>query len=88
MVAIGNLLFQKLLVFSHLLTSSKSIVCHRATARLFIATVSNQKLSANQMTSVHYIAMPEMVMRIAEVRDHLPNHQVLSTLNEKQYQHN
>jgi hypothetical protein len=40
------------------------------------------------MTSVHYIAMPEMVMRIAEVRDHLTHHPVLSTLNEKQYQHN
>jgi hypothetical protein len=38
------------------------------------------------MTSVHYIAIAEMVMRIAEVQDNLLQHQVLSTLNEKQYQ--
>jgi len=58
-VAIENLLFEKLLFFSPLLSTSKSIVGAKATAQLFVANVSKQKPSAN------LIAMAEMVVRSA-----------------------
>jgi hypothetical protein len=48
-----------LLVFSPLLSSSKYVVGVKATARLFVASVSKQKPSA------HFIAMAEMVVRSA-----------------------
>jgi len=49
----------KLIVFGHLLSSSKSVVGVKATAPLFVARVSKQKPSA------HFIAMAEMVVRSA-----------------------
>jgi len=58
-VAIQNVLFGKLLVFSPLLSSSKYIVDVKATSRLFVASVSKLKPSA------HFIAMAEMVGRSA-----------------------
>jgi len=58
-VAIENLLFEKLLIFSPLLSLSKYIVGVTAIARLFIANVSKQKPSA------HFIAMAEMAVRSA-----------------------
>jgi hypothetical protein len=58
-VAIENLLFEKLLIFSPLLSSSKYIVGVKATARQFVANVSEQKPSA------HFIGMAEMVVRSA-----------------------
>ena len=58
-VAIENLLFKKLLIFSPLLSSSKYIVGVKATARQFVANVSEQKPSA------HFIGMAEMVVRSA-----------------------
>jgi hypothetical protein len=58
-VAIENLLFEKLLVFSPLLSSSKYVGGVKTTARLFVASVSKQKPSA------HFIAMAEMVGRSA-----------------------
>jgi len=57
MVAIENLLLEKLLVFSPLLSSSKYVGGVKATARLFVASVSKQKPSA------HFIVMAEMVGR-------------------------
>jgi hypothetical protein len=54
-----NLLFEKLLIFSPLLSSSKYIVGATAIARLFVANVSKQKPSA------HFIAMAEMAVRSA-----------------------
>jgi len=71
-VAIENLLFEKLLIFSPLLSSSKSVVGVKATARLFVASVSKQKPSA------HFIAMAVMVVPSAYIPDHLLRHQVLS----------
>ena len=44
-VAIENLLFEKLLIFSPLLSSSKYIVGATAIVRLFVANVSKQKPS-------------------------------------------
>jgi len=58
-VAIENLLFEKLLIFSPLLSSSKYIVGVMATAWLFVANVSKPKPSA------HIIAMAEMVVHSA-----------------------
>jgi len=48
-LAIENLLFEKLLVFSPLLSSSKYIVRVKVTARLFVASVSKPKPSAHFM---------------------------------------
>jgi hypothetical protein len=58
-VAIENLLCEKLLVFSPLLSSSKYVVGVKATALLFVASVSKQKPSA------HFIATAKMVVRSA-----------------------
>jgi hypothetical protein len=58
-VAIENLLYEKLLVFCPLLSSSKYVGGVEATPRLFVASVSKQMLSA------HFIAMAEMVGRSA-----------------------
>jgi len=71
-IAIENLLFGKLLVFSPVLSSSKYFVGVKATARLFVASVSMQKPSA------HFIAMAEMVVRSVSIWDLLLRHQVLS----------
>jgi len=79
-VAIENLLFEKLLVFSSLLSSSEYIGGVKATPRLFVASVSKQK------PSTHFIAMGEMVGRSAQILDLLLRHQVLSISNETQDQ--
>jgi hypothetical protein len=71
-IPIENLLFKNLLVFSPLLSSSKYFVGVKATARLVIASVSDQKSNA------HFIAMAEMVVRSAHILDLLLHHQVLS----------
>jgi hypothetical protein len=56
-IAVENLLFGKLLVFSPLLSSSKYVVGVKATARLFVASFSKQ------MPSAHFIVKAEMVVR-------------------------
>jgi len=71
-IAIEKLLFEKLLVFSPLLSSCKYFEGVKATERLFVASVSMQKPSA------HFIAMAEMVVRSESIRDRLLRHQVLS----------
>jgi len=56
-VAIENLLFAKLLVFSPMLSSSKYVVGVKAAAPLVVASVSEQ------MPNTNFIAMAEMVVR-------------------------
>jgi len=69
--SLRDLLFEKMLVFSLLLSSSKYVVGVKTTVRLFVASVSKQKPSAKhkpsakQKPSARLTAMAEMVVRSA-----------------------
>jgi hypothetical protein len=78
-LAIENLLFGRLLVLSPLPSSSKYIVGVKATARLFIAIISNQKPTA------HFMSMAKMMVR-SEILDLQLRHQVLSISEKTQDQ--
>ena len=60
-VAIENLLFEKLLIFSPLLSSSKYVVDVKGIALPFAAHVSKRKLIA------HFIAMAKMMVCTAQI---------------------